>query len=1010
MSWQHNINAARHQDARGVSLPAQQTSTDLAKQQRFQTRTLTGQKRTFDAVSCARDVPLFHPITTSDAATKTERAPRVRASKIRDCDQQTRHDTASQPSLPLKASQQPLLSLRNERYDLPSRLVDNLLALGITAIYPWQASCLLQSGLLDRSRSLVYTAPTGGGKSLVADIALLTKVVRSPQKKAILVLPYVALVQEKSRWLRRIVDGLAKDELPQDLNGVTQILQHKTQAGEIRVASFYGGSKSPITWRDCDIAVCTIEKANSLVNTAIEDGAISDLGIVVCDELHMLDDPSRGYVYELMLTKLLTIATDVQIVGMSATLSNPEMLANWLKAKFFVAKFRPIPMYEHLVYDNAIYPSTSSKEFFYTASQLRSTCATQKPCHPLRTIDTSANDELKNPVINAVVALAVETAEQGYGALVFTSSRPSAQALALTIATTLQVLEVENQTSSARLNLLADLQALPGGYEAALEETIPFGVGFHHAGLTIEERDMIASAYDAAHLKVMVATCSLAAGINLPARRVILKGARMGRDMVGPAMLRQMRGRAGRKGKDEIGETYLCCEKDELEPVAELLEQELPPVTSCLAPDKRGIKRAILEVVSTGLTSTYEGLQEYVQNSLLWQLAPHSQILDMLDGALTSLLADKMVAATPEATYIPTPLGAATVASGLTPEDGLFVHSDLCHALTSFVMDSELHLFYLFTPIPQVLPGVPTTSDVSWPIFRSCLEALDEPSLRALCLIGISPARVAKMVNSGVLYLPETNAEEQKTARVYRRVYSTFALRDICNEIPIHVISLKYNVPRGTIQSLAQNCHGFAAGMIKFCQRMAVPATSSLAASPRQGSIRNFFNPQSVLDEQASGFSMLAAVLEHMQSRLYAGARADLLELAQVTFVKGRMARVLYEAGFKSVRALAEADPQKDVLPIVMSLVGWKFRAIASEVRRDQHRTENDLPRADSDEHSEKDTTTAAAEMKQRIESEYEMRRVKLEEKLLRKAEIMVRSARQIWERNVMRQGDVEDI
>lgn len=57
------------------------------------------------------------------------------------------------------------------------------------------------------------------------------------------------------------------------------------------------------------------------------------------------------------------------------------------------------------------------------------------------------------------------------------------------------------------------------------------------AGLTVEERDLVASAYDKGILKVIVATCSLAAGVNLPARRVIMLGARMGRELVGPALL-----------------------------------------------------------------------------------------------------------------------------------------------------------------------------------------------------------------------------------------------------------------------------------------------------------------------------------------------------------------------------------------------------------------------------------------------------------------------------------------
>lgn len=65
----------------------------------------------------------------------------------------------------------------------------------------------------------------------------------------------------------------------------------------------------------------TCRKANSLVNTAIEDGRIGDLGIVVLDELHMIDEENRGYIMELMITKLLVLQQDIQLVGMSATLS-----------------------------------------------------------------------------------------------------------------------------------------------------------------------------------------------------------------------------------------------------------------------------------------------------------------------------------------------------------------------------------------------------------------------------------------------------------------------------------------------------------------------------------------------------------------------------------------------------------------------------------------------------------------------------------------------------------------
>jgi DNA polymerase theta len=116
---------------------------------------------------------------------------------------------------------------------------------------------------------------------------------------------------------------------------------------------------------------------------------------------------------------------------------------------------------------------------------------------------------------------------------------------------------LDDSVLERRLDLLASLETLPTGLDPVFEKTIIKGVGFHRewptcpywstqvlmpfivldAGLTAEERGLIAEAYDKGILKVLVATCSLAAGINLPARRVILCGARMGRELIGPAML-----------------------------------------------------------------------------------------------------------------------------------------------------------------------------------------------------------------------------------------------------------------------------------------------------------------------------------------------------------------------------------------------------------------------------------------------------------------------------------------
>lgn len=157
------------------------------------------------------------------------------------------------------------LSLKDPVYGLPPALVANFAALGVDIIYPWQASCLLGKGLLEGNRHLVYTAPTGGGKSLVADVLMLKRVIENPSRKAILVLPYVALVWEKLKFLRRVVQDVEK-MVPVDNNAEHELdsrpahQKWRKMQKSIQVTGFFGGSKSTTTWADTDIAVCTIEK------------------------------------------------------------------------------------------------------------------------------------------------------------------------------------------------------------------------------------------------------------------------------------------------------------------------------------------------------------------------------------------------------------------------------------------------------------------------------------------------------------------------------------------------------------------------------------------------------------------------------------------------------------------------------------------------------------------------------------------------------------------------------
>ncbi|KAI2629723.1 P-loop containing nucleoside triphosphate hydrolase protein [Hypoxylon sp. NC1633] len=820
------------------------------------------------------------------------------------------------------------LLLSFPRYGLPTALVSNLNSVGIKEIYPWQKQCLLGPGLLDGSKNLVYTAPTGGGKSLVADILMLKRVLEDSDSKALLVLPYVALVQEKVRWLRNIVRDIKRLPTSKKASETERasLWQRRPDQDAIRVVGFFGGGKVRATWSDFDIGVCTFEKANALINTAIDDCTITNLKSVVLDELHMLDDDHRGYLMELIATKLLSLGHEVQIVGMSATLANIDLLSRWLNAHIYSTFYRPVPIEEFLVHEGNIYPASSTSGLLKAASQLASTSiASQYQNQPVRIVQPSLHREFKDPALNAVVALATETATSGYGALVFCSSHGCESDARLISRTLRHTSQVDPNILEKRLDLLADFRSLSTGLDPSLAETIPSGVAFHHAGLTTEERDLIANAYDNGLLKVLVATCSLAAGINLPARRVILHNARMGRDLVGPSMLRQMRGRAGRKGKDEIGETYLCCRKNDLKDVIELMHAELPHISSGLTTDRHRIQRALLEVIAIRLANSRDTVDDYIQKTLLNQSMAPDVINAHVESSLRDLVEMGLIHFDESASYTATRLGKAIVSSSLEPEDGVFVDREVKRALRAFVMDGEMHVLYMFTPVQefQVI--------INWQVFRSEMEGFDDSGLRVMTFLGLKPTQVNKMAQGG--NLKETTPEEKEAARVYRRFYMALQLRDLCNEMPIHVVSRKYDVPRGTVQTLAQTCQGFAAGMIKFCEHM--------------------------------DWGAMAAILDHFSDRLSGGAKSDILALAKITFVKSRTARVFYENGFKTVAAIANADP-KELVPILI-------QAQPSKVR-----------------------------LKSKDEEKYG-------EKLLAKARVIADSANRLWQMEMMQQAYEEE-
>ena len=242
------------------------TSVQAAQQnqqgyQRYQTRAAAGQKRSINdlqvEVDAGRKPPPPRPALPPGP-------PRLTASTISNVDAarggpseySQRQEFAATPT----STVDPLLSLAHPAYGLPRELVANFAALGIKNIYPWQKQCLSGPGLLQGERNLVYSAPTGGGKSLVADVLMLKRVFEDRGAKAILVLPYVALVQEKVRWLRNIVNGISREKHLGQKLPEGNLWATRADQDTLRVVGFYSGTKIKSKWADFDIAVCTIEK------------------------------------------------------------------------------------------------------------------------------------------------------------------------------------------------------------------------------------------------------------------------------------------------------------------------------------------------------------------------------------------------------------------------------------------------------------------------------------------------------------------------------------------------------------------------------------------------------------------------------------------------------------------------------------------------------------------------------------------------------------------------------
>ena len=447
---------------------------------------------------------------------------------------------------------------------VPAWFAEHLREEEIESLYPPQAEAV-DAGVAE-GKSLVAAVPTASGKTLIAQLAMLSAVDRGGT--ALYIVPLRALASEKREEFSSF-----------EADGVS-----------IGVAT--GNYEDTGEWlADKDIIVATSEKVDSLVR----NGApwIDDLDCVVADEVHLVDDPNRGPTLEVTLAKLRRINPNLQVVALSATVGNADTLAEWLDAELVDSTWRPIELRKGVHYGQALHFGDGSQRELRVESS-------EKPTE----------------------AIVRKTLSEGGSTLVFVNSRRNAEGSAKRLANT-----TTDGIDDDREQLAELAEEIRGVSDTETSEDLAAcvekGAAFHHAGCSSEHRSLVEDAFRDRLVKVVCATPTLAAGVNTPSRRVVVRDWRRysgdagGMKPLSVLEVHQMMGRAGRQGRDPYGEALLLAtSNDELD---ELLDRYVwadpEPLESKLAREP-SMRTHLLATIASGFADSRAALLEFLDRTL----------------------------------------------------------------------------------------------------------------------------------------------------------------------------------------------------------------------------------------------------------------------------------------------------------------------------------------------------------------------------------------------------------
>uniref|UniRef100_A0A674PQR1 Helicase, POLQ like n=1 Tax=Takifugu rubripes TaxID=31033 RepID=A0A674PQR1_TAKRU len=696
-------------------------------------------------------------------------------------------------------------------FGLPTKVKDLLHSLrGIKNLYgiilAWQETCLNLECVQER-KNLIYSLPTSGGKTLVAEILILRELL-CRRKDCLFILPYITLVQEK---------------------------------------------------------------------------------------LHMLGDGSRGAVIEMTLAKVLYVNKATQIIGMSATLGNIRDLQAFLRAENYTNDFRPVQLQEYVKLEDSIYEVDPKEENGFRFSRL------------LNFKYSSSMQKIDPDHIIALVTEVIPT----HSCLVFCPTKKNCENVASMICRYLKEDFLKHREAEKSILLRELKESGNGSMCPVLRKTIPFGLAYHHSGLTSEERKLVEEAYSTGVLCLLTCTSTLAAGINLPARRVILRSPYVATDFLKRSQYKQMVGRAGRAGIDSVGESILILQDKDRKMARSLV---CAPMENCYSnlmhDDGKGLLSLILSLIGLNIATSVDQMRDFLSGTLLYvqqeQLCADRSLWEVVQRCVQHLKDKGLVSVTELSqghSLQVTKLGRATYKGSVDLAYSKVLYQDLTKGLDGLLLNSFLHLVYLVTPYDILSQCKP-----EWMTYLRQFSLLSPAEQRMSAAIGVPESFVVRQVAGQTV-------KKGVDMDVVKRMYLALVLFTLLKETNLWSVAEKFHLSRGFIQTLLSSSSAFCSCVLHFA-------------------------------EELEEFWPFKALLTELMRRLSYCVTAELIPLMEVVGVMESRAKQLYKAGYKTLSHLANADPaalsktienlyRKQAVQLVASarmLVNEKAAALQEEV------------------------------------------------------------------------------